>query len=68
MHTVVINCSEPDWQNVAEANLRQGTEIDLTNFNYSFDAEICKNLAVSNSMDFRFDPNTGTALLRKRKT
>ena len=67
MDPVIISCKASDWQNVAASNLRDGIEVDLTEFNYSFDVEDCKKLAVAYVMTFAFKLETAYGLFRKCK-
>jgi hypothetical protein len=68
MNPAIISCVEPDWQNVAASNLKEGIEVDLVKFNYSFDVEDCKKLAVANGMTFSFKPETEFGFFRKRQS
>jgi len=65
---VIINCLASDWRNVAASALRDGIEVDLVKFNFLFDVEDCKILAVTYSMDFRFDSKTSAGFFTKRKS
>jgi hypothetical protein len=65
---MTISCLDADWKTCAKSILAAKREVDLTNFNYSFDAEICVKLAKQHGMDFGFDPKTGSGFSRKRTT
>ena len=68
MNQVIINCLASDWRNDAVSALRGGIEVDLVTFDYLLDVEDCKILAVTYSMDFRFDPKTSAGFFTKRKS
>ena len=68
INQVIINCLASDWRNVAASALRDGIEVDLVKFDYLLDVEDCKILAVTYSMDFRFDSKTSVGFFRKRKS
>jgi len=68
INQVIINCLASDWRNVAASALRDGIEVDLVKFNFLFDVEDCKILAVTYSMDFRFDSKTSAGFFTKRKS
>jgi len=68
INQVIINCLASEWRNVAASALRDGIEVDLVKFDYLLDVEDCKILAVTYTMDFRFDPKTSAGFFRKRKS
>jgi len=67
MQPMIISCLDADWQTCAKSVLGAGREVDLTNFNYSFDVEVCKKLAKEYGMGFRFDPKTDSGFFRARE-
>ena len=64
---VRISCNEPDWQNVARQNLKDGIEVDLINFNADYDTELCKEMAKEYSMVFRVDAQHRAGFFEKPK-
>jgi len=68
MNPIITSCLASDWRNVTASALRDGIEVDLVKFNFLFDVEDCKMLAVTYSMDFRFDPKTSAGFFTKRKS
>jgi hypothetical protein len=62
-----INCKHSDWHETLHAHLFNGIELDLLNFDYSQDGELCEVLARAFVMEFRLDrdPKARTAHFRK---
>jgi hypothetical protein len=48
-----IDCSTPGWSVLAEAALRQRTEVDLANFNFITHGPECITLARRYQFEFR---------------
>lgn len=68
MNPIIITCRAKDWFDVLNANLKQGTEVDLTDFNYPFDEKMCKDLARVRGMEFTVDYPNKTAFFRNKKS
>lgn len=62
---VSVECAE-GWENRVNALAGLGVEINLTNFDYCFEIEKAKKIAIDNNFDLRLDLNKGMALFRKR--
>lgn len=61
----LLDCAE-GWEVKAKALAGMGAEFNLINFDYSFEIEKVKAVAVENNLDVRLDLNKHMALFRKR--
>jgi hypothetical protein len=55
-----------DWKEKANVLASIGAEFNLANFDFSFDVEDAREIAVKNGLDLRLDLNRSLALFRKR--
>src|SRR5262249_16346186 len=63
----VIDCQEKVWRHLVHANLFEGFEVDLINFDYELCGEYCESMAQEFRMWFRIDPDPGLKSARFRR-
>ena len=51
-----------------KVKLQEGVEVDLTNFDYTTDGELCEMLALAHGMTFRLEAKHQTGFFKKRTT
>jgi hypothetical protein len=64
---IIISCKAPDWRDVLKVNLQDGDEVDLTNFDYTADGQLCEMLSLTHGMIFRLDAKNQAGFFRRRK-
>jgi hypothetical protein len=52
---------------VLKVNLQDGDEVDLTNFDYTADGQLCEMLSLTHGMIFRLDAKNQAGFFRRRK-
>ena len=53
MRGIVIDCSQPGWEERLEAQLQKGGEAYLIHFNLGYDSMFCVTLAKRYGVEFR---------------
>ena len=64
---VVINCRSPDWKKQLKGSLQDGFEVELTNFDYTFDGVLCETLATNHRMIFKLNAPASIGYFRKEQ-
>lgn len=67
MGSIIISCKAPDWRDVLKVNLQDGVEVDLTNFDYTTDGQLCEMLALAHGMNFRLDAKHQSGFFKRRE-
>ena len=66
MKRITIDCANREWKSFLKHSLQEGLGVDLINFDYTTDGQLCEMLALAHDSNFSLDAANSSGFFRKK--